>query len=78
MANKNKNPPPASGWQRVLESSFALLLDLVQRMQHDRRPATGMVVVMPISIMANGAEHCPGLIPDYPDRCQTFWSPGNV
>jgi hypothetical protein len=52
---------------------FALLSDLVQRIQHDRRPATGMVVVMPISMMAaNCADHCPGLIPDSRHACQTF------
>jgi hypothetical protein len=60
-----ENPPPALGlaagfWNRLLR-----FLNLVQRIQHDRRPATGMVVVMPISMMmANCAEHCSGLIPD--------------
>src|SRR5687767_6792179 len=52
-------------WNRLCAGS-----SLVQRVQHDRRPATG-VVVMPVSMMvATCAEHCPGLIPDEPDSCQ--------
>jgi hypothetical protein len=51
---------------------FALVSGLVQRVQHDRRPATG-VVVMPVSMMvATCAEHCPGLIPDERHACQTL------
>jgi hypothetical protein len=69
---KKKNPPPfcfGSGFGIV----FALVLALVsQRLQHDRQPATG-VVVMPITMMAViGAKHCSGLIPEPPAGCQTL------
>lgn len=70
MVAENKNPPPVR-WQRV----FGIVLrwfGLVQRLQHDRRPATGVVVVPVSMMMATCVEHCPGLIPDNRDACQTF------
>jgi hypothetical protein len=57
---------PAAGLDSAagLESFSRLLVSVRQRMQHDRQPATA-VVVMPVSMMAAiGAKHCPGLIPE--------------
>lgn len=56
---------PAAGVchrQRVLESSFALL-ESRQRREHDRQPATSVVVVMPGNVMAVLANHDWGLYP---------------
>lgn len=69
MATKVKTRRQLRVGSGVLESSLRWF-ELVQRVEHDRRPATG-VVVMPVSMMvATCAEHCPGLIPDEPDSCQ--------
>lgn len=49
----------------------ALLFHFCQRREHDRQPATG-VVVMPIPMMAaNRAKHCSRLIPETTRHCQT-------
>jgi hypothetical protein len=54
------------------ESFSRLLVSVRERVQHDRQPATA-VVVMPISMMAAICKkHCPGLIPDAPVDCQTL------
>ena len=59
-----KNPLPGfaigSGFWK---SSFALL-DFLQRREHDRQPATCVVVVMPGTVMAVLAKHDWGLIPE--------------
>jgi len=69
MVTENKNPPPVSvgsGFWNRCRAGYGS----VERVQHDRRPATG-VVVMPVSMMmATCAEHCPGLIPDRRYACQ--------
>jgi len=53
-----KNPPPAWRRQRVLEIVLRFLAYFCQRREHDRQPAT-CVVVMPVRMMAAiGAKHC--------------------
>ena len=70
MIAKIKTRRHLRGWQRVFWNRLCAGSSLVQRVQHDRRPATG-VVVMPVSMMvATYAEHCPGLIPDKRHPCQ--------
>jgi len=55
-----------------LEIVFALLACFCQRREHDRQPATVMVV-MPVRMMAAiGRKHRPRLIPESPECCQTF------
>jgi hypothetical protein len=71
-----KRKPAAGIWQRVLEIVFALLLAwFCQRREHDRQPAT-RVVVMPICMMAVIVidKHCSGLIPESAADCQSVIS----
>jgi hypothetical protein len=69
VQNKTRRPFCFGGGFEIV---FALVLSLVrQRPQHDRRPATGMVVVMPISMMAAiRAEHRSRLITEKRCDCQ--------
>jgi len=59
-----KNPLPASSSVAGLEIVFCALACFYQRREHDRQPATG-VVVMPVRMMAAiGRKHRPRLIPE--------------
>ena len=62
----NPKAKPATGFRvgsGFLEIVFALLACFCQRREHDRQPATG-VVVMPVRMMAAiGRKHRLGLIP---------------
>src|SRR5215204_7087191 len=54
------------------ESFSRFLAYFSQRCEHDRRPAT-VVMVMPVRMMAAiSAEHCSGLIPDSASGCQIY------
>ena len=66
---------------RVSGSGFsnricAFLACFCQRREHDRQPAT-CVVVMPVGMMAVTvrAKHCVGLIPESVLSCQMYWTP---
>jgi hypothetical protein len=67
-----ENPLPEILAARFGNRFCAFLACFCQRREHDRQPATG-VVVMPVPMMdAIGRKHRPRLIPDSPEPCQTF------
>jgi hypothetical protein len=63
---ENKNPLPGLRWQRVWESFCAFLTWFCQRCEHDRQPATNVVVMPGVMDVLDVAKHCSGLIPECP------------